>query len=84
MPKASRSASRAKTSRSRQRSVEQYRARMRKAGLRLVQLWVPDTRAPGFAAECHRQSQVAAAKKRLEKETLDWIDASRDTEGWTA
>jgi len=66
-----------------QRSVEQYRARMRKAGLRLVQLWVPDTRAPGFAAECRRQSQAAAAKKRLEKETLDWIDASRDTEDWT-
>lgn len=67
-----------------QRSVEKYRARMRKAGFRLVQLWVPDTRAPGFAAECQRQSQAAAAKKRLEKETLDWIDASRDTEDWTS
>jgi hypothetical protein len=67
-----------------QRSVEQYRARMRKAGLRLVQFWVPDTRAPGFADECRRQSQAAAKKKRLEKETLDWIDASRDTEDWTS
>jgi Protein of unknown function (DUF3018) len=66
-----------------QRSVEQYRARMRKAGLRLVQFWVPDTRAPGFAAECRRQSQAAAKKKRLEKETLDWIDATRDSEDWT-
>lgn len=66
-----------------QQSVEQYRVRMRKAGLRLVQFWVPDTRAPGFAAECRRQSQAAAKKKRLEKETLDWIDASRDTEDWT-
>jgi hypothetical protein len=66
-----------------QRSVERYRARMRKAGLRLVQLWVPDTRAPGFAAECRRQSQAAAKKKRLEKETLDWIETSHDTEGWT-
>ena len=56
---------------------------MRKAGLRLVQLWVPDTRAPGFAAECQRQSQAAAAKKRLEKDTLEWIEASHDTEGWT-
>jgi Protein of unknown function (DUF3018) len=66
-----------------QRSVDQYRARMRKAGLRLVQFWVPDTRAPGFAAECRRQSQVAAAKKRLEKETLEWIEGSHDTEDWT-
>jgi len=56
---------------------------MRKAGLRLVQFWVPDTRAPGFAAECRRQSQAAAKKKRLEKATLDWIDASRDTDDWT-
>jgi hypothetical protein len=56
---------------------------MRKAGLRLVQFWVPDTRAPGFAAECRRQSQAAAKKKRLEKDTLDWIDASRDTDDWT-
>jgi hypothetical protein len=66
-----------------QRSVEKYRARLRKAGLRLMQFWVPDTRAPGFAAECRRQSQAAAKKKRLEKETLDWIDASRDTTDWT-
>jgi hypothetical protein len=57
---------------------------MRKAGLRLMQLWVLDTRAPGFAAECQRQSQAAGRKKRLEKETLDWIDASRDVDGWTA
>ena len=67
-----------------QRSVDQYRARMRKAGLRLVQLWVPDTRAPGFAAECQRQSAAAKKKKRLEKDVLDWIEAGRDTEGWTA
>jgi hypothetical protein len=56
---------------------------MRKAGLRLVQFWVPDTRAPGFAAECRRQSQAAAKKKRLEKDTLDWIEAGHDTEDWT-
>ncbi len=28
-----------------------YRQRMRLAGLRPVQIWVPDTRSPGFAAE---------------------------------
>jgi hypothetical protein len=35
-----------------------YRVRQRAAGLRLVQLWVPDTRAPGFAAECRRQCRL--------------------------
>ncbi|MGE0222739.1 MAG: antitoxin MazE-like protein [Acetobacteraceae bacterium] len=36
--------------------VERRRAKLRESGLRPVQLWVPDTRAPGFAAECRRQS----------------------------
>jgi hypothetical protein len=65
------------------KSVQRYRARMRRAGLRLMQLWVPDTRAPGFAAECRRQSRAAAASKRLEQDVMDWIEASRDTKGWT-
>ena len=55
---------------------------MRRAGFRLLQLWVPDTRARGFAAECRRQSQAAAANKRLEDEVMGWIDESRDTEDW--
>lgn len=35
--------------------------RLRRQGLRPVQIWVPDVRAPGFAAEAHRQSALAAA-----------------------
>ena len=66
------------------RHVERYRQRMRAVGLRLVQLWVPDTRARGFAQECRRQSLTAAGDEALERETLDWIDATRDSEGWTA
>lgn len=34
---------------------------MRRQGMRPVQIWVPDVRAPGFAAEAHRQSALAAA-----------------------
>ncbi len=41
--------------------VAAHRARLRKQGLRPVQIWVPDVRAPGFAAEAHRQSALAAA-----------------------
>ena len=36
--------------------VRKHRAALRAAGLRPVQIWVPDTRRRGFAAECRRQS----------------------------
>jgi hypothetical protein len=56
---------------------------MRRAGFRLVQLWIPDTRASGFAEECRRQSRVAAKNLRLENDVLDWIEGNTDTGGWT-
>jgi len=31
------------------------------AGLRPVQIWVPDTRAPGFVEACRRQARAVAA-----------------------
>ena len=65
------------------KSVERYRERMRRSGLRLVQLWIPDTRARGFAEECRRQSRAAAKNKRAEGEVLQWIAANHDDEGWT-
>ena len=34
--------------------VQKHRDALRQAGLRPVQLWVPDTRRPDFAAECRR------------------------------
>ncbi|MDP1858689.1 MAG: antitoxin MazE family protein [Gemmatimonadaceae bacterium] len=65
------------------RNVQRYRDRMKRAGLRLVQLWVPDTRARGFAEECRRQSRVAARKRRVESTVMTWIEETRDTAGWT-
>jgi hypothetical protein len=56
---------------------------MRAAGFRLVQLWVPDTRAPRFPAECRRQSRLASRRPH-ESEILDEIEALHDDEGWTA
>jgi len=64
------------------KNVQRYRERMRRAGFRLVQLWVPDTRARGFAEECRRQSRAAARNKRAENEVMKWIEANEDTEGW--
>ena len=66
------------------KSVQPYRERMRRAGFRLVQLWVPDTRARGFAEECRRQSRAAARNKRAENEGMTWIEANEDPEGWTS
>lgn len=47
--------------RSTRERVASHRARLRQQGLRPVQIWVPDVRAPEFAAEAHRQSALAAA-----------------------
>ena len=55
---------------------------MRRAGFRLVQLWVPDSRAPRFAAECRRQSKLAARHPH-ETEILTEIESLQDDDGWT-
>jgi len=43
--------------------VRQHRDRLRQQGLRPVQIWVPDVRAPEFVAEAHRQSAAIAASE---------------------
>ena len=41
--------------------VKKTRDKMRAAGMRPIQIWVPDTTAPGFAAECERQARLINA-----------------------
>ncbi|TIS88247.1 antitoxin MazE family protein [Mesorhizobium sp.] len=41
--------------------VREHRERLRAQGLRPIQIWVPDVRAPSFQAQAHRQSQAVAA-----------------------
>ena len=50
-------ASRPKSSRVK---VSEHRARLRAQGLRPIQIWVPDVRAPSFRAEARRQSRAVA------------------------
>ena len=38
--------------------VQSHRNRLRAAGLKPIQIWVPDPKAAGFAAECKRQSLI--------------------------
>jgi hypothetical protein len=61
--------------------VGRYRTNLREAGLRPVQIWVPDTRRPGFAEECRRQSRLLKADPH-EQEVLDWIEQAADADGW--
>lgn len=54
--------------------VRQHRERLRRQGLRPVQIWVPDVRAPEFIAEAHRQS-VAVATSEGEADDQAFVDA---------
>lgn len=65
--------------------VQKRRDALRMAGLRPIQIWVPDTRRPGFAAECRRQSKLAAQADMADVEMMDFMDqALSDADGWTA
>lgn len=61
--------------------VQKHRTALREAGLRPVQIWVPDTRREGFAEECHRQSLLLQGDAH-ERETADWLEVAADREGW--
>ncbi|MFZ2238471.1 MAG: antitoxin MazE-like protein [Gordonia amarae] len=54
--------------------VADHRRRLRRQGLRPIQIWVPDVRAPGFADEAHRQSARAAASD-FEVDDQAFVDA---------
>jgi hypothetical protein len=49
-----------------------------------VQIWVPDTRAAGFAEECARQARLIREAETPESRDDEeaWAEAS-DTAGWT-
>jgi hypothetical protein len=54
--------------------VRAHRARLRKQGLRPVQIWVPDVRSRAFARAAHRQS-LAVAKSPHAREDQEFVDA---------
>ena len=64
--------------------VQKRRNALRMAGLRPVQIWVPDTRRPGFEAECRRQSRLAAQSDLADTELLAMMEEIlADVDGWT-
>jgi len=66
MPTSARSTSRDK--------VRAHRSRLRKAGLRPVQIWVPDVRSRSFAQAEHRQS-LAVTKSPHATKDQSFVDA---------
>lgn len=63
--------------------VQRRRDKLRAAGLRPIQIWVPDTRAIGFAEECARQARLVRSNDGDDTHDAAWADTS-DTSGWSA
>jgi hypothetical protein len=54
--------------------VRAHRERLRRAGLRPIQIWVPDVRSRAFASKAHRQS-LAVARSPQGWDDQAFIDA---------
>lgn len=64
--------------------VQKHRDALRKAGLRPIQIWVPDTRRPDFAQECRRQSQLVAQADMADPDMQQFVDETvADVDAWT-
>jgi hypothetical protein len=61
--------------------VRKHREQLRAAGLRPVQIWLPDTSSENFRGKCERES-LSLTNDPLEDETLAWIADVADTDGW--
>ena len=61
--------------------VRKHREGLRAAGLKPVQIWVPDTRLESFRKRCERECLSLTADPH-EAETLAWMAEVADTDGW--
>jgi hypothetical protein len=50
---------------------------LREQGLRPIQIWAPDVRAPAFRSEAHRQSLAVSVSSHA-REDQAFIDAASD------
>jgi Protein of unknown function (DUF3018) len=60
--------------------VREHRERLRKQGLRPIQIWVPDVRSRAFRSEAHRQSLAVAASSHAHEDQafIDAVSVSGD------
>ena len=61
---------------------QKYRAGLREAGYRPIQIWVQDTRRPEFAAECRRQSRSLRGDPQEAAAGAFAEAATESIEGW--
>lgn len=54
--------------------VAKRRQAQRAAGLRPIQIWVPDTRGAQFAQECRRQARLVARADAQDKDLAVILD----------
>ena len=64
----------ARTAKSSKEKVKAHRQRLRKQGLRPIQIWVPDVRSKAFARQARRES-LAIANSPQEAEDQAFVDA---------
>lgn len=60
--------------------VREHRERLRRQGLRPIEIWVPDVGAPAFRSAAHRQSLAVAASShgRDDQVFVDSVSAFSD------
>jgi hypothetical protein len=61
--------------------VRKHRRELRKAGLKPVQIWLPDTRSSAFRRKCRKES-LSLRGDPHEKQILDWVARASDLDGW--
>lgn len=60
--------------------MTRYRARLRAAGLRPVQIWLPDPNSRQLADEIRRQSKIVSRRKS-EREAIALIEEIAEADG---
>jgi hypothetical protein len=60
--------------------VRRHRERLRRQGLRPIQIWVPDVRSRSFRSRAHRQSLAVAVSAHASEDQafIDAISARND------
>lgn len=65
--------------------VRKHRIALREAGMRPLQIWVPNTRSECFVQECQRQSRLVAQAEQSDTDLNFFLDAVlSDIDGWEA
>lgn len=58
--------------------VRRRREVLRRQGMRPLQIWIPDTKAPGFAEEARRQGAIVAAALAADDDLNWWLDRAEE------